>query len=153
MARHLGEDGTQFAFLKATGRVGRTGFFASNVHFVRWLTKVAYRHALRQSQRARPKPLPPADQLESPTVGPSGTSPEVRTCLNQVAPEERRVLLLYYYHGLTDAEIGTLEFGHEAGSRSGLGQRARRVRRQGLQQLRQLLLAAELDPDSWQIQK
>ncbi len=46
VAADLAEEGTQFAFEKATERSVIPGFFTSHVHFVRWLVLVAYRRAL-----------------------------------------------------------------------------------------------------------
>lgn len=144
-AAELAEDAAQHAFLKAAEGAGPPAGFSSFAHFVNWLVLVAYRHALDELRRPghRARRLP--DVLVAPPGGEGEYSPQVWECLKHLQLQERRILLLYYYHDLTDVDIGLLEFDPDDGTPEALGQRAHKLRHKALDHLRQLLMDEGLD--------
>jgi hypothetical protein len=70
-------------------------------------------------------------------------------CFVQLLPQDQRILEWYYWDGLTDVQIGEILFNPSEGTPAALGQRARRLRLEGLARLRECLLQRGFDPESW----
>jgi DNA-directed RNA polymerase specialized sigma24 family protein len=149
-AADLAEEATQYALLRAAEGASPPGGFLSFAHFVNWLGVVGRNHALTQLRRCRPTAAAP-EALADGDPGPRGWCPAVWDCLGRLPLQRRRVLLLWYYHHLTDADIGLLEFDPAEGTSRALGLRAYRIRHAALEELGQLLLAAGVDPEDWHI--
>jgi hypothetical protein len=66
----------------------------------------------------------------------------------QLPGQDRQILEWYYYDRYKDVEIGMRLFPGQ-GTDSALGQRARKLRRRSLGQLRALLLKRGVDPEDW----
>lgn len=151
-AGELAEEGTQHAFLRVAQGKGPATGFRDQPHFVSWLVLVAYRRAMELLRKRRPESI--LDQAEA-TNRSGRLVVEVQDCIDKLALQERRVILLSYYHALTDVEIGLLEFNPREEdpepSPSALGQRVFRTRRAARACLLKCLLLKGVDPVTWEV--
>ncbi len=114
---------------------------------VAWGCRRALWDALdRLRLRARSLPLPEGAKAKE--DGRSADRQAAWDCLQRLPPAERDVLLGHFFEGRTDAEMGSLLFGEEGTARA-RGLRAWRLRRRAQASLRDLLLAAGVNPADW----
>ena len=107
--REAAEDAVQQAFLRAYRHAGR---FRSEGSFVPWLLAIAA-NLCRTELRQRPRRPRPVDEAPPLAVGACVEAEalrrlegaEVYEALALLSPEHRLVVVLFYYEGLTYAEI------------------------------------------------
>lgn len=146
-ATQLAGEVTQIAFVRAHLQPGFPGCFQSEEHLVNWMAWVAYRRGLDDLRRRRPSRSDAhLDRQAAPEV--SQVPGLVWECLQQLPPQDRHVLLRYFYEGWTDVMIGQELFDDDA-SEAAWGQRARKIRMAALRRLRTLLDQHGVDPDDW----
>lgn len=106
-------DVTQETFLRAWRAIGG---FRGECPFAAWLLRIAQRLIINEWQRARrapspmtaddvpdPDPAQPADLVEA-----AAERDDVRRALGSVSPEERELITLMYYDGLSCKEISAV---------------------------------------------
>jgi DNA-directed RNA polymerase specialized sigma24 family protein len=114
---------------------------------VAWGCRRAWWDALdRLRLRGRQQPLPELEQREDAERGRDRET--TLDCLQRLPAAERDVLVGHFFEGRTDLEMGGLLFGEE-GTEQARGLRAWRLRRRAQGRLRDLLLAAGVDPADW----
>ena len=102
-------DATQSAFLKAYEHLHR---YDPRHRFFSWLYRIAVNSSIDQANRRREVELP--EEVPEPAVEPGShlesreTSRQVQRALSRLSGEQRTVVVLRHYLGLTYDEMGTV---------------------------------------------
>ena len=102
IALDAGDDALQEAMVAVARNLGRLREPAA----IRgWARRIAVREAVRAARGGRTVPVDPAHLAPLASVPDAATAVEVRAVLDQLAPEQRAVLVLRHLDGLDEAEM------------------------------------------------
>ncbi|MGB6057981.1 MAG: sigma-70 family RNA polymerase sigma factor [Microthrixaceae bacterium] len=73
-----------------------------------WARRIAVREAVRTAGSSRSIPIDPSMLDRTPGLDSSATTVEVRAVLDQLAPQQRAVLVLRHLEGLPEAEMAEI---------------------------------------------
>ena len=102
IALDAGDDALQEAMVAVARNLGRLREPAA----IRgWARRIAVREAVRAARGGRTVPVDPANLAPLASGTDAATAVEVRAVLDQLAPEQRAVLVLRHLDGLVEAEM------------------------------------------------
>jgi RNA polymerase sigma-70 factor (ECF subfamily) len=129
--QHEAEDVTQQVFAKLIHVIGK--YEERQVPFVAWILRVARNLAIDHMRRQRMTPVEEVRTTDEGSGDPAGGRPmsDLQEALSRLPMDQREVLVLRHFAGLSPTEIAT-RTGRSEGSIHGLHHRGRRALRADL---------------------